>query len=150
MFDGLWRMRFKSNYGTIDPYLVARLPENDHTRLNSVLCTTTEVTVGLLKLYIFRRIGKNDYGQIASDFIKAEQRRPVREDAPGPIERGRHQALAGTWRPPAGTNTTPSGSPAHAAGRPREPKGRKHTEVRLPTVQKLLELGWSDGQLQWD
>jgi type I restriction enzyme M protein len=37
-------------------------------------------------------------------------------------------------------------SPVASAG----PKGPEHTEVRLPTVQKLLELGWSEGQLQWD
>jgi predicted RNA methylase len=28
-------------------------------------------------------------------------------------------------------------------------EGPEHDEVRRPTVQRLLELGWSEGQLQW-
>lgn len=31
-----------------------------------------------------------------------------------------------------------------------EPTGPEHTEVRQPTIQKLIELGWSEGQLQWN
>ncbi len=29
------------------------------------------------------------------------------------------------------------------------PTGPEHTDVRAPTIEKLIELGWSDGQLQW-
>ena len=35
------------------------------------------------------------------------------------------------------------------AATPR-PKGPEHTEVRLPVIARLLELGWSEGQLRWD
>jgi predicted RNA methylase len=30
------------------------------------------------------------------------------------------------------------------------PTGPEHVEVRLPVIARLLELGWSEGQLQWD
>jgi len=30
LFDCFWRMRIKSNYGTIDPYLVSQISEGDH------------------------------------------------------------------------------------------------------------------------
>lgn len=30
------------------------------------------------------------------------------------------------------------------------PAGPEHIEVRMPTIARLLELGWSEGQLQWE
>ncbi len=30
-----------------------------------------------------------------------------------------------------------------------QPSGPEHNEVRLPTIKRLQELGWSEGQLQW-
>ena len=41
LFDCFWRMRIKSNYGTIDPYLVDQISETDHQIYNSALCTVT-------------------------------------------------------------------------------------------------------------
>lgn len=69
-FDCLWRMRIKSNYGEIDPYLVAQISGGDHEVFNSALCTTTRATVGLLELYILRRIGKPAFARIAGEFVK--------------------------------------------------------------------------------
>lgn len=72
LFDCLWRMRIKSNYGTIDPYLVAQISASDHAIFNQALCITTRATVALIELYILRRIGKSDYAQIAADFIRQD------------------------------------------------------------------------------
>jgi hypothetical protein len=69
IFDCFWRMRIKSNYGTIDPYLVNQISENDHQMYNSSLCTVTRATVALLELYIIRRIGKPAFAKIATDFV---------------------------------------------------------------------------------
>lgn len=69
IFDCFWRMRIKSNYGTIDPYLVNQISENDHQMYNSSLCTATRATVALLELYIIRRIGKPAFAKIAIDFV---------------------------------------------------------------------------------
>jgi hypothetical protein len=72
LFDCFWRMRIKSNYGTIDPYLVARISEADHRSFNEALCTLTRATVALLELFVMRRIGKAEFGTIAADFVKQD------------------------------------------------------------------------------
>lgn len=65
-------MRIKSNYGTIDPYLVARITASDHETFNRALCLVTRATLGLLELYVLRRIGKDQFAQIASEFIRQD------------------------------------------------------------------------------
>jgi len=72
LFDCFWRMRIKSNYGTIDPYLVSQISEGDHEALNSALCTATRATLALLELYILRRIGKGEFGAIAHEFVRQD------------------------------------------------------------------------------
>lgn len=71
-FDCLWRMRIKSNYGTIDPYLVSQISASDHRVFNHALSAITRATLGLLELYIARRIGSDAYRQIAGEFIKQD------------------------------------------------------------------------------
>ncbi len=39
--------------------------------------------------------------------------------------------------------------PAASVILPSSPQQPEHNEVRLPTIQALIELGWSEGQLQW-
>lgn len=72
LFDCFWRMRIKSNYGTIDPYLVNQISESDHEIFNRALCTVTRATVALLELFIIQRIGRAEFAKIASDFIEQD------------------------------------------------------------------------------
>lgn len=72
LFDCFWRMRIKSNYGTIDPYLVSMISEEDHSIFNSALCTVTRATLAPLELYVMRRIGKAEFAKIASEFVKQD------------------------------------------------------------------------------
>ena len=72
LFDCFWRMRIKSNYGTIDPYLVSQISDSDHEIFNSALCTVTRATVALLELFIIARIGKAEFATIATDFVKQD------------------------------------------------------------------------------
>ena len=73
-FDLLWRLRIKSNYGTIDPYLVSSISENDHRTFYGGLVTATRATMALLELYIARKIGKQDYLQLADDFVTSDSK----------------------------------------------------------------------------
>jgi hypothetical protein len=72
LFDCFWRMRLKSNYGNIDPYLVKHITQGDHMLFNSALCTVTRATLGLLELYIMRRVGRAEYEKIARDFVSKD------------------------------------------------------------------------------
>jgi hypothetical protein len=72
IFDCLWRMRIKSNYGTIDPYLVSRISTIDHQIFSESLCLSTRATLGLLELYVAARIGSAAYRQIASEFVRQD------------------------------------------------------------------------------
>jgi hypothetical protein len=72
LFDCFWRMRIRSNYGTIDPYLVSEIASSDHQIFNRALCTVTRATVALLELFIIRRIGKAEFAQIATDFVNQD------------------------------------------------------------------------------
>ncbi len=73
IFDCFWRMRIRSNYGTIDPYLVNQISESDHAVYNRALCTVTRATVALLELFIMQKIGKSEFGKIASDFLAQDK-----------------------------------------------------------------------------
>lgn len=73
IFDCFWRMRIRSNYGTVDPYLVNHISESDHAIYNRSLCTVTRATVALLELYIMRKIGKPEFSKIASDFVAQDR-----------------------------------------------------------------------------
>ena len=72
LFDCFWRMRIRSNYGTIDPYLVSQISETDHQIYNRALCTSTRGTIALLELFIARRIGKGTFAKIAADFVRQD------------------------------------------------------------------------------
>lgn len=72
LFDCFWRMRIRSNYGTIDPYLVSQISESDHKIYNCALCTSARATVALLELFITRRIGKPQFASIATEFVKQD------------------------------------------------------------------------------
>jgi len=120
-------MRIKSNYGTIDPYLVAQISSSDHATFNRALCTTARATVGLLELYILRRIGTADYGQIVADFIRqdtaASPRRRFR-----PVGRVRRHRVVPTPRRAACGNAGLGGDAvARGAGAERllRPLGRR-------------------------
>jgi hypothetical protein len=69
LFDCLWRLRIKSNYGNIDPYLVTWISESDHVAFNRALRRVTAATMGLLELYIIRRIGRSDFESLAQEFV---------------------------------------------------------------------------------
>lgn len=66
-------MRIKSNYGTIDLYLVNQISESEHKIYNSALCTVTRATVALLELFIMRRIGKAEFAKIATEFLNQDK-----------------------------------------------------------------------------
>jgi hypothetical protein len=70
VFDCFWRMRIKSNYGTIDPYLASQISAIDHQIFNRSLFVSTGATVGLLELYVAQRIGAETYAGIARDFLR--------------------------------------------------------------------------------
>ena len=72
LFDCFWRMRIKSNYGTIDPYLVSQISESDHSIFNTALCTVTRASLALLELYIMRRIGKAEFTKIVGEFVNQD------------------------------------------------------------------------------
>ena len=69
LFDCFWRMRIKSNYGTVDLYLVNHISESEHQIYNSALCAVTRATVALLELLIMRRTGKAEFAKIATEFL---------------------------------------------------------------------------------
>jgi len=66
-------MRIRSNYGTVDAYLVNHISESDQAIYNGTLCTVTRATVALLELFIMRKIGKPELSKIASDFVDQDR-----------------------------------------------------------------------------
>lgn len=69
LFDCFWRLRIKSNYGDIDPYLVAHIDAGEHLVFNRALRITTAATLGLLELYVMQRIGRPDFQALAREFV---------------------------------------------------------------------------------
>lgn len=73
IFDCFFRLRIKSNYGAIDPYLVKHIGQADHVLFNQALCTVTRATLGLIELYVLRRIGRVEYAKLARDFVAQDK-----------------------------------------------------------------------------
>jgi hypothetical protein len=85
LFDCLWRMRIRSNYGNVDPYLVARIPVRDHEIFNAALCKVTQATLSLLELYIVRRIGREEFGRIVKEFVSQDSAGLTRQTLQMPL-----------------------------------------------------------------
>lgn len=70
-FDCLWRMRIRSNYGAVDPFVISYIPEADHGHFHRALSVCIDAAVGLLELHVARRVGRDAYAAIAGDFVGA-------------------------------------------------------------------------------
>ncbi len=58
--------------GTVDPYLVADIPQGAHQTFNRSLATVVAATACLLEVYVARRIGKEQFGRAAREFVRQD------------------------------------------------------------------------------
>jgi hypothetical protein len=63
-FDCLFRLRVRSNYRTVEPYLVRFISDDGARAFHESLSTCTAATLALLELYIARSIGASELGQL--------------------------------------------------------------------------------------
>jgi hypothetical protein len=70
-FDCLWRMRIRSNYGQVDPFVIGYIPESEQLHFHRALSVCIDATLGVLEEYVARRVGRDAYGQLAEEFIAA-------------------------------------------------------------------------------
>lgn len=71
-FDCLWRLRIRSNYKTVEPYLVRFVSDGYARRFHQALTVCTGATLLLLELYTARAIGGTAFAEIASEFQRAD------------------------------------------------------------------------------
>ena len=72
-FDCLWRLRIRSNYKTVEPYLVRFVSDEYARRFHDALVVCTGTTSLLLELYTARAIGGPAFAEIASGFQTSDQ-----------------------------------------------------------------------------
>ena len=69
LFDCLWRMRIRSNYRSVETYLVRYVGDQDAEQYHQALVRVTRATLCLLESYIARLIGVAAFAAIAKSFI---------------------------------------------------------------------------------
>jgi hypothetical protein len=69
LFDCLWRMRIRSNYRSVEPYLVRYIGEDDAERFHRALVAVTRATLFLLESYLARVIGAAQFEALAEAFL---------------------------------------------------------------------------------
>jgi hypothetical protein len=72
-FDCLWRLRIRSNYKTVEPYLVRFVADDYARRFHNALVVCTGATLLLLELYTARAIGGPAFAEIAANFQASDQ-----------------------------------------------------------------------------
>lgn len=73
LFDCLWRLRIRSNYGSVDPFLVPTISETDHLIFSRSLRVVTHATVALLEHCVARRIGREEFAGVANNFATRDR-----------------------------------------------------------------------------
>jgi hypothetical protein len=73
LFDCLWRLRIRSNYRSVETYLVRYVSESDAELFHKALVVITTSTLCLLECYVARLIGAANYGRIADRFVSGDQ-----------------------------------------------------------------------------
>ena len=70
IFDCLWRLRIRSNYQSVEPYLVPTISDQDVRLFYGGLVVTTRATLTLLELYLARAIGTPHFISLAESFLR--------------------------------------------------------------------------------
>jgi len=70
IFDCFWRMRIRSNYQSVEPYLVPTISDQDVRLFYGGLVVTTRATLALLELYLARAIGVPQFVTLAESFLR--------------------------------------------------------------------------------
>lgn len=73
LFDCLWRMRIRSNYRSVETYLVKFVSDEDAKLYHRALVATTQATLCLLECYVARVIGAEAYKRMADDFVDQDR-----------------------------------------------------------------------------
>jgi hypothetical protein len=73
LFDCLWRLRIRSNYRTVEPYLVRFVSDDSAERFHNALVVCSGATLLLLELYTARAIGGKSYSAVAAAFQETDQ-----------------------------------------------------------------------------
>lgn len=69
LFDCLWRLRIRSNYRSVETYLVRYVSDQDAEAFHKALASITRATLLLLECYVARVIGAAAYEKIANEFL---------------------------------------------------------------------------------
>jgi hypothetical protein len=68
VFDYLWRLRIRANYGDVSAFLMSGIDDESHGRFHSGLVSLASSLCLLLQLLIVQRIGPQAYADALDDF----------------------------------------------------------------------------------
>lgn len=69
LFDCLWRLRIRSNYRSVETYLVRHVSDSDALVFHRSLVFVTRATLCLIESYVSRMVGAERYEQLANAFL---------------------------------------------------------------------------------
>lgn len=72
LFDCLWRLRIRSNYRSVETYLVRYVADSDAEMFHRALVSITTATLCLLESYVARLIGAAAYETMANRFVAGD------------------------------------------------------------------------------
>jgi hypothetical protein len=73
VFDCFWRMRIRSNYGSVDQFLALHVDEREHLAYFRAICSVTRATLALLEIYVARKVGRDTFAELVTDFLAGDE-----------------------------------------------------------------------------
>jgi hypothetical protein len=73
-FDCLWRLRIRSNYKDIEPYLVRFVSDEQAVRFHHATRVCVSATLALLELSVARAVGGAEFAGMVTSFLDADER----------------------------------------------------------------------------
>jgi len=73
-FDGLYRLRIRSNYEDADAFFIGTYSDVSAKDYYNSLATLLQSTLFILELYIKKYIGDDNFSQVVSKFIQSDQK----------------------------------------------------------------------------
>lgn len=79
LFDFLWRLRVRSNYHGVEPFLMSGVSDSWHRDFHESIRLIAHLTSLMLDCWLSKRVGREEYGSAVDGFMK------YRDSSPEPV-----------------------------------------------------------------
>ncbi|MBN2499262.1 MAG: hypothetical protein JXB38_00765 [Anaerolineales bacterium] len=81
IFDGLYRIRIRSNYSDVDSFVLTSISDSDSIQLSKSICRIIYRTLLIFEILIAKSVGKQQYEKFVINFTTRKLGKPAEETA---------------------------------------------------------------------